>query len=388
MKNNIKSKKVAAKKPAPAAKVTAKSASKSVAKTSKTTKPTVKAAAKKVVKATKSAAAPAKKVSKPAAVVKKTVAKAPVKSVKPAEKPAKAAKQTIKAPQYPAKKAPVAKATTKAAAPAAKIMSTRPVSKNAVNTMGVRPILVKMPQNQNAPVKSPMIAMARPQPTAAQKSGTAQTSGEMARPVYRPIQVINKSLAPLQPVRQMAPILKSDEKVEFVKGDYVVYPAHGVGEIEAVETQTIGGMEIKLYAIVFEKDRMRLKVPVFKAHASGLRRLSSTGRMQDALKTLQGRAQIRRAMWSRRAQEYETKINSGDPVSIAEVLRDLKRSNDDNEQSYSERQIYQSALERLAREVAALDKISETEAAERLENMIKGRRSRAATAKAKEEAVA
>ncbi|MBL8640824.1 MAG: CarD family transcriptional regulator [Alphaproteobacteria bacterium] len=178
----------------------------------------------------------------------------------------------------------------------------------------------------------------------------------------------------------MAPVAKESEKVEFKKGDYVVYPAHGVGEIEAVETQIIGGMEIKLYAIAFEKDRMRLKVPVFKAHASGLRRLSTSNRMDDALKTLQGRAQIRRAMWSRRAQEYETKINSGDPVAIAEVLRDLKRSNDESEQSYSERQIYQSALERLAREVAAVEKITEIEAAERLENMIKSKRSRAASA--------
>ncbi|MBL8640205.1 MAG: CarD family transcriptional regulator [Alphaproteobacteria bacterium] len=171
---------------------------------------------------------------------------------------------------------------------------------------------------------------------------------------------------------------KPAEKAEFKKGDYVCYPAHGVGEIESVETQIIGGMEIKLYAIAFEKDRMRLKVPVARAHASGLRKLSSAGRIEDAMKTLQGRAQVRRAMWSRRAQEYETKINSGDPVSIAEVLRDLKRSNDDNDQSYSERQIYQSALERLAREVAAVEKITEIEASERLENMIRGRKARAA----------
>ncbi|MBP9868838.1 MAG: CarD family transcriptional regulator [Alphaproteobacteria bacterium] len=186
----------------------------------------------------------------------------------------------------------------------------------------------------------------------------------------------------------MAPIAPNAEKVEYKKGDYVVYPAHGVGQIEAVETQIIAGMEIKLYAICFEKDRMRLKVPVFKAHASGLRRLSTSNRMQDALKTLQGRAQIRRAMWSRRAQEYETKINSGDPIAIAEVLRDLKRSNDETEQSYSERQIYQSALERLAREVAALEKITEIEAAERLENMIKGRRARASADKGDDKDVA
>jgi CarD family transcriptional regulator len=161
-----------------------------------------------------------------------------------------------------------------------------------------------------------------------------------------------------------------NDNVDFKKGDYVVYPAHGVGQIEGIETQTIGGMTVKLYAIAFEKDRMRLKVPVFKAKTSGLRKLASGDRLKDAMKTLQGRAKIRRTMWSRRAQEYEMKINSGDPVAIAEVLRDLKRSNDDTEQSYSERQIYQSALQRLAREVAAVQKITEIQAAEKLETML------------------
>ncbi len=156
----------------------------------------------------------------------------------------------------------------------------------------------------------------------------------------------------------------------FAKGDYVVYPAHGVGLIEGVETQTISGMEIKLYAISFEKERMRLKIPMMKAKEAGLRKLCTTSRMKDALKTLKGKARIRRTMWSRRAQEYETKINSGDPVMIAEVLRDLKRSNDDTEQSYSERQIYQSALERLAREVAAVEQTSEETATMRLEKIM------------------
>lgn len=161
-----------------------------------------------------------------------------------------------------------------------------------------------------------------------------------------------------------------NDNFDFSKGDYVVYPAHGVGQIEGVETQTIAGMEIRLYAITFEKDRMRLKIPVMKAEAAGLRKLSTASRMQDAIKTLKGKARVRRTMWSRRAQEYELKINSGDPIAIAEVLRDLKRSNDDTEQSYSERQIYQSALERLAREVAAVERIPEVKATERLENIL------------------
>ncbi|MGB1076960.1 MAG: CarD family transcriptional regulator [Bdellovibrionales bacterium] len=162
----------------------------------------------------------------------------------------------------------------------------------------------------------------------------------------------------------------NDNAVKFKKGDYVVYPAHGVGQIDGVETQKIGGMEVELYSVSFEKDRMRLKVPTFKVKEAGLRKISSTNHMDDAIKTLKGKSKVRRIMWSRRAAEYETKINSGDPVAIAEVLRDLKRSNDDTEQSYSERQIYESALGRLAREVAAMEKISEDKAIEQLEDIM------------------
>jgi len=164
--------------------------------------------------------------------------------------------------------------------------------------------------------------------------------------------------------------MADNDNFDFATGDYVVYPAHGVGQVEGIETQKIGDLEVNLYAVNFEKDRMRLKIPVQKAAESGLRKISSTSRMDDAISTLRGRSRVRRTMWSRRAQEYETKINSGDPVAIAEVLRDLKRSNDDTEQSYSERQIYQSALERLAREVAAVENISELKATEQLENVM------------------
>ena len=169
--------------------------------------------------------------------------------------------------------------------------------------------------------------------------------------------------------------MADNDNFDFKAGTHVVYPAHGVGIVEGIETHNIGGTDVSLYAIVFEKDRMRLKIPVMKAEAAGLRKLSTSGRMDDAMKTLKGKARVRRTMWSRRAQEYEMKINSGDPVAIAEVLRDLKRSNDDTEQSYSERQIYQSALERLAREVAAVERITELKAVEQLEGILtKGRK--------------
>jgi len=159
-------------------------------------------------------------------------------------------------------------------------------------------------------------------------------------------------------------------KLEFTAGDFVVYPAHGVGRVEGVETHSIAGQTVTLYAITFEKERMTLKVPVAKAKNSGLRRLSSKDRIKVALETLQGRSRVRRTMWSRRAQEYEAKINSGDPVSIAEVVRDLYRGGDAPDQSYSERQIYQAALERLARELAAVEKIDEIKATERLEAVL------------------
>ena len=162
-----------------------------------------------------------------------------------------------------------------------------------------------------------------------------------------------------------------NENADFKTGNWVVYPTHGVGKVMGVEDQEIAGTDLKLVVISFEKDRMTLRVPVDKAKDSGLRKLSSKDEMKGALKTLKGRSRVRRTMWSRRAQEYEAKINSGDPVSIAEVVRDLHRKEDQPDQSYSERQIYQAALDRLARELAAVEDIDEEAATEKLENLLK-----------------
>ncbi len=161
------------------------------------------------------------------------------------------------------------------------------------------------------------------------------------------------------------------ERETFSEGDFVVYPTHGVGRVVAIETQQIAGISLPLIVITFDKDRMTLRVPVAKAHNSGLRKLSSRKVMDTALATLKGRSRVKRTMWSRRAQEYEAKINSGDPVSIAEVVRDLHRGSDQPDQSYSERQIYQAALDRLARELAAVERIDEQVATQRLEEMLK-----------------
>ncbi|HYD45488.1 MAG TPA: CarD family transcriptional regulator [Phenylobacterium sp.] len=149
----------------------------------------------------------------------------------------------------------------------------------------------------------------------------------------------------------------SKSGLEFSVGDHVVYPAHGVGQIQEIETQEVAGYSLEVYVITFEHEKMTLRVPTKKAVTSGLRPLAANDVVTKALTTLKGRARVKRTMWSRRAQEYEAKINSGDLISIAEVVRDLHRAENQPEQSYSERQLYESALDRMAREVAAIEKI-------------------------------
>ncbi len=160
------------------------------------------------------------------------------------------------------------------------------------------------------------------------------------------------------------------KQIEYSAGDYVVYPTHGVGRVQGIETQEISGVTLELLIVTFEQDRMTLRVPMARAESSGLRKLSSRKLMEDALTTLKGRSRAKRTMWSRRAQEYELKINSGDPVMIAEVVRDLHRGPEQPEQSFSERQMYQAALERLAREFAAVEEIDEDSASLKLEEML------------------
>ena len=162
----------------------------------------------------------------------------------------------------------------------------------------------------------------------------------------------------------------NSDKPPFATGDLVVYPTHGVGKIVGIETQEISGHTLNVFVVHFDKDRMTLRVPLAKAKASGLRRLSSRKEMDAALGKLRGRSRAKRSMWSRRAQEYQAKIASGDPASIAEVVRDLYRNAGQPEQSYSERQIYQAALDRFVREFAAVERIDETTATQRVEQLL------------------
>lgn len=163
---------------------------------------------------------------------------------------------------------------------------------------------------------------------------------------------------------------KTAQRQAFKPGEAVVYPAHGVGHITAIEEQEIAGFKLELYVVAFEKDKMVLRVPTGKAATVGMRKLAEPDLIAKALQTLTGRARVKRTMWSRRAQEYEAKINSGDLLAVAEVVRDLYRSEAQPEQSYSERQLYEAALDRVVREVSAVNRITETEALKLIEQSL------------------
>ena len=178
-----------------------------------------------------------------------------------------------------------------------------------------------------------------------------------------------------KPAAAVAPRVEEPKKVltqrqGFKTNEFVVYPAHGVGQILAIEEQEIAGAKLELFVISFMKDKMTLRVPTAKVANVGMRKLSDPTLVKKALETLKGRARVKRTMWSRRAQEYEAKINSGDIVAIAEVVRDLYRSDSQPEQSYSERQLYEAALDRLSREIAVVQHSTETEAVKEIESQL------------------
>ena len=200
-------------------------------------------------------------------------------------------------------------------------------------------------------------------------------------PIVAPKAAVLKSAAPVAPKaavvapKAAAPRVEEPKKVltqrqGFKTNEFVVYPAHGVGQILAIEEQEIAGARLELFVINFMKDKMTLRVPTAKVANVGMRKLSDPVLVKKALETLKGRARVKRTMWSRRAQEYEAKINSGDIVAIAEVVRDLYRSESQPEQSYSERQLYEAALDRLSREIAVVQHSTETEAVKEIESQL------------------
>jgi len=160
---------------------------------------------------------------------------------------------------------------------------------------------------------------------------------------------------------------KSQQRLGFKTGEYVVYPAHGVGMIVSIEEQEVAGLTLELFVISFEQDKLTLRVPVAKIKSVGMRKLAEEDMVNQALLTVTGRARVKRTMWSRRAQEYEAKINSGDLIAISEVVRDLYRSEEQPEQSYSERQLFEQAMDRMSRELSAVNRLTLTEAVQLIE---------------------
>ena len=222
----------------------------------------------------------------------------------------------------------------KTAKPAAKATAAKPA---------VKPVAAKAPAAKPAAPKAPVAAAPAKAPVAAKPA---------AKPAAAP-KVEEKKVV--------------TQRQGFKANEFVVYPAHGVGQILAIEEQEIAGAKLELFVINFMKDKMTLRVPTAKVANVGMRKLSDPTLVKKALETLKGRARVKRTMWSRRAQEYEAKINSGDIVAIAEVVRDLYRSESQPEQSYSERQLYEAALDRLSREIAVVQHSTETEAVKEIE---------------------
>jgi CarD family transcriptional regulator len=210
-------------------------------------------------------------------------------------------------------------------------------------------------------------ALAAETPVAEQPAAASPAPEKPAEPTPAP-----RAPMPAMINGRPAPVSRAAAKEEFfVEGDYVVYPTHGVGKVEKIAKEEIAGHHLELIHITFEENRMTLRVPVAKARTAGLRKLATRKMFDEALAVLKGRARIKRTMWSRRAQEYEAKINSGDPTAIAEVVRDLHRNAGQPDQSFSERQIYEAAMDRLAAELAALDQTDKTTALIKLGNFLK-----------------
>jgi CarD family transcriptional regulator len=244
-----------------------------------------------------------------------------------------------------------AKAPTKSTSQSTAKSVTKPAAKKQV---------AKPPVNKKAkPVSATAKKRAVKKAVSAKSESTPATKRSAANPLA-------KSTATKPAAR------KTSKKLPFARGDYVVYPTHGVGKVTGVEKQEVAGFNLQLFVILFASEKMTLRVPVEKVVDSGLRKISSKDKMMSVIGTLKGRARSKRTMWSRRAQEYEAKINSGDPIAIAEVVRDLYRAPGQPEQSYSERQMYEAALDRLVNEFALVEKLDVEAATEKLETVLGG----------------
>jgi CarD family transcriptional regulator len=306
-------------------------------------------------------------VKKPARKVQRAQAASAVKGTKPKSPPPKAVVKAKPVPvkadrKVPAKPVPV-KAQAKVQSEAKSVVKQPPAAAKAMVGKGA--------------IKPAMLAGARPAGAPAVRTMPAAV-GKLAG--HKIIASPTGKLAIGKPAVPEAPALKKpvSQRHGFKTNEWIVYPAHGVGRIVAIEEQEIAGISLELFVITFDKDKMTLRVPTGKSASVGMRKLADENIVRKAMDTLKGRARVKRTMWSRRAQEYEAKINSGDLIAIAEVVRDLYRSESQPEQSYSERQLYEAALDRMAREIAAVEKLDERSAVQRITEVLaksaKGRR--------------
>ncbi|MDR3467452.1 MAG: CarD family transcriptional regulator [Xanthobacteraceae bacterium] len=332
----------------------------------------------------------------------KTRNQSTAKSAKKASAVARnASKSRAKGPARKDSRSAVAKSASQKSASHKASVKPSP-SKSSKNTRSEMPAnSTKTAKTAGAKVTASKVAPAKPPAAKGHdaKVSAAKAPVAKAAPVKAAVDkpAVDKAPAAKVAVKPAAPVAPRVEEPKkpltqrqgFKTNEFVVYPAHGVGQILSIEEQEIAGAKLELFVINFIKDKMTLRVPTAKVAQVGMRKLSEPALVKRALETLKGRARIKRTMWSRRAQEYEAKINSGDIVAIAEVVRDLYRSESQPEQSYSERQLYEAALDRLSREIAVVQHVTETEAVKEIEaSLAKSPRRGVAKAEAEGEAEA
>ncbi|MGB3448820.1 MAG: CarD family transcriptional regulator [Xanthobacteraceae bacterium] len=282
-------------------------------------------------------------------------------------KTARASAKSSSAKTSPAKSAAVKSSTGKLST--AKSSTAKPSAAKSSKNKRSEMLKKTAKAAEKAVASKPAAPKAAVKAPAAKAPAAAKPAAVKAAP-SKPVVATKVVKAPVAPVRVEEPKKVLTQRQGFKTNEFVVYPAHGVGQILAIEEQEIAGAKLELFVINFMKDKMTLRVPTAKVANVGMRKLSEPALVKRALETLKGRARVKRTMWSRRAQEYEAKINSGDIVAIAEVVRDLYRSESQPEQSYSERQLYEAALDRLAREIAVVQHVTETEAVKEIEGQL------------------
>jgi len=346
------------------------------------------AARKKSTKKTSGTAAPKKKTTSVPRATRKRTSAAKARSsekrgkvaVKPKGKPA-SSKETRKRKEQAA----VAQSATrrrpksgkrtsikaKASAKANKTISRTKARVSAESKSNTKRVEVKLPSKKDHKPESKVAAHRAAEPGSTMKVATAEAPAATPSAATRVVSSAKatpsggkeqKTTSREEPSAALKPTKPAVQRQGFKLNEFVVYPAHGVGQIVAIEEQEVAGFTLELFVISFSKDKMTLRVPTSKVAGVGMRKISDPDTAKRSLEILTGRARVKRTMWSRRAQEYETKINSGDINAIAEVVRDLYRSEAQPEQSYSERQLYEAALDRMVREIAAVQKSNEIDA--------------------------